>query len=335
MALVAPAEARAVAVVEALSPLAQPILAHLGLWADFLGQGHAASHRTFSAWGAPMLQRREHMLDVRGPSWRVDRGGFDQGLAMAAARGARRLAASVTGAQRQADGWRVALSDGGACSARLVIDATGRAAALARRALAPLRPLDRLVAAVAWLPAGDGPDELVVESFADGWWYSLGEARRGAGARRAVVCLTDTDIARALRLATPDGWRRALRETRFIDALAGGGEIDGRPILVPAAGRIASAAAGDDLLAVGDAALAVDPISGQGVARALRSGVFAAYAAADRLQRQDQAALPRYAAWAAREASAWTVGLAEHYGAETRWAERPVWRRRADPLPVA
>jgi hypothetical protein len=78
----------------------------------------------------------------------------------------------------------------------------------------------------------------------------------------------------------------------------------------------------------GDSASAFDPISGHGVVKAMRSGIFAAYAAADCLIRKDVAALDRYGAWVAREASAYEAALREHYGSESRWLERPFWRRR-------
>jgi hypothetical protein len=65
--------------------------------------------------------------------------------------------------------------------------------------------------------------------------------------------------------------------------------------------------------------------------KAMRSGIFAAYAAGDCLVRNDATALARYGAWIAREAAAYETGLREHYGNESRWAERPFWqRRRAD-----
>jgi flavin-dependent dehydrogenase len=311
---------------EVLSPLAQPILAHLGCWPGFLEQGFAASHRTFGAWGAPAMQRREHLLDARGPSWRLDRPRFDRWLASVAGRGAALASASVLGVERRAHGWSVSCSDGRSREARMVIDATGRAGLPGRRRLTPVRRLDRLVAACAYGPLGDGPVELAVEPFADGWWYSLGVAEGEVG-RRAVVCLTDADIARRLRVNTAAGWAAAVAQTRFIAGLVGGGGF-AAPVLAPAAGQVAEPAAQDDLIPVGDAAAAFDPLCGQGVARALRSGVFAAYAVTDRLLRNDAAGLWRYRAWLASEARACEAGLREFYGADPRWLDQPFWRRR-------
>jgi len=48
------------------------------------------------------------------------------------------------------------------------------------------------------------------------------------------------------------------------------------------------------LLCVGDAGLRYDPVSGDGIVRALRSGVFASYAIADWLRRGDPRGLSQY-----------------------------------------
>jgi flavin-dependent dehydrogenase len=82
-------------------------------------------------------------------------------------------------------------------------------------------------------------------------------------------------------------------------------------------------------LCAGDAASAFDPISGHGAVKAMRSGIFAAYAATDCLVRQDDKALDRYGAWIMREVTAYGAALREHYGSESRWAGRLFWRRRA------
>ena len=82
-----------------------------------------------------------------------------------------------------------------------------------------------------------------------------------------------------------------------------------------------------DWLAVGDAAATVDPLSSQGILKALRGGIFASYAIGDRL-RGDTGALARYARWVAAEHDGDGVARATVYGRERRWADAPFWRRR-------
>lgn len=312
---------------EVLSPLAQPVLRQLGLWPAFVAQGFSPSHRTLTAWGDAALHANELMLEARGPAWRIDRAQFDGWFASAACGAATRLDGRVVDIERDGDGWSVDCGD--RHSARLVIDATGRSHALARRQGGRAKALDRLVAAYAEAadPKQAAP-ELLVEAFDDGWWYTVA---LGNG-RRAFVCMTDADIARDLRLGTREGWRAALDRTRFASAIAQ--RVDGleAPILQPAGGRQAAAPVGFRFLCAGDAASAFDPISGHGVVKAMRSGIFAAYAAADCLVRDDATALPRYGAWIAREAASYAAALREHYGSEPRWADRPFWRRRTTSL---
>ncbi|QOZ37944.1 tryptophan halogenase [Bradyrhizobium sp. CCBAU 53421] len=310
---------------EVLSPLAQPVLRQLGLWSAFLAQGFAPSHRTLTAWGEAGLQSSELLLEARGPAWRVDRARFDDWITSAACSAATRIDAKVFTLERDADGWSVDCGDGTRHSARLVIDATGRANALVRRQGRRARAQDRLVAAYAeGTASGQAAQELLVEAFDDGWWYtmSLGEGRH------VFVCMTDADIARSLRLNTPHGWHAALAKTQFISAIACKVDRIERLRLVPAGGRSATMPVGFRFLCAGDAANAFDPISGHGVVKAMRSGVFAAYAASDCLVRNDDAALDRYGAWVAREVAAYEAALREHYGSESRWADRPFWRRR-------
>jgi 2-polyprenyl-6-methoxyphenol hydroxylase-like FAD-dependent oxidoreductase len=172
--------------------------------------------------------------------------------------------------------------------------------------------------------SGQAAPELLVEAFDEGWWYTMA---LGDG-RRAFACMTDADIAHGLGLNTLQGWRAALAKTQFTSALARSIIWLEKPRMVPAGGRYAAMAAGFRFLCAGDSASAFDPISGHGVVKAMRSGIFAAYAAVDCLIRKDVAALDRYGAWVAREASAYEAALREHYGSESRWLERPFWRRR-------
>lgn len=315
---------------EVLSPLIQPVLRQLGLWPAFLAQEFAPSHRTLMSWDEAGLTSSEFLLEARGPSWRVDRAAFDGWIATEACSAAQRVDAKVSRIEREAGGWSVACENGDSHSARLVIDATGRTRALAYRQGLRTMAQDRLIAAYAEATtSGPAAPELLVEAFEDGWWYTLA---LGEG-RRAFACMTDADLARGLRLSTPDGWRAALARTQFVSAVADKIIRLDTPCLIPAGGRYAAMTVGFRFLCAGDAASAFDPISGHGVVKAMRSGVFAAYAAGDCLARGDAAALDRYGAWVAREAAVYAATLGEHYGSVSRWADRPFWRRRRADMP--
>lgn len=314
---------------EVLSPLVQPVLRQLGLWPAFLRQDFAPSHRTLVSWEEPGLMSSEWLLMARGPSWRVARAEFDAWIMAEAGRDAARIDAKVAGIARDGDGWSLACDDGSRHEARLVIDATGRSRALADRLGACAKTRDRLVAAYAEAAMdGAAAPELLVEACEDGWWYTLA---LGDG-RRAFACMTDADIAHDLGLNRPDGWRAALARTQFVAAIAGRIATLERPRLMTAGTRSAATTTGFRFLCAGDAASAFDPISGHGVVKAMRAGVFAAYAASDCLLRGDAAALDRYGAFVAQEAEAYATTLSEHYASVSRWADHPFWQRRRAAL---
>ena len=88
-----------------------------------------------------------------------------------------------------------------------------------------------------------------------------------------------------------------------------------------------SIAGGPGWLAVGDAALACDPLSSQGLLNALYSGRMAA-AAIRRALIGDSGALDDYTRAMVGVAAAYRANLAAWYAMEARWPDRPFWARR-------
>jgi flavin-dependent dehydrogenase len=108
----------------------------------------------------------------------------------------------------------------------------------------------------------------------------------------------------------------------------------GAPKPVPAGSRHLTGGGPLTLISVGDAASCFDPVSGQGIIKALRSGIFASYAAADYLRRGDERGIMRYRALVEREFSAYRRTLRDYYALEQRWPDRPFWRRRHGDDPM-
>jgi 2-polyprenyl-6-methoxyphenol hydroxylase-like FAD-dependent oxidoreductase len=336
--LVDGASAEAPRIGETVPPPVKPMLEHLGLWDRFDADGHCASYATVSAWGGAELASNEFIFQPRQVGWRLDRARFDaMMLAAARARVARYVAGSVAGLAFAERTWRAALRDGTSVTARFAIDATGRDAALARAiGLRPAR-LDRLIGcSVEFADVADDGEGLMIETVPDGWWYTAAIP----GGRRVVVHMSDSDLVRARGLRDIDRWMAALRETRHVRATVATARPLGPPRVHPAgSARVDLDATSLPLLAVGDAASCFDPVSGQGIVKALRSGVFACYAVADFLRRGDDTGLVRHRALMAQEFTAYRQTLVDFYAQESRWADRPFWQRRcraADaPRPAA
>jgi flavin-dependent dehydrogenase len=315
---------------ETLPPPAADVLRHLGVWDAFAAQAHHPAYGTAAAWGSPVPYENDFLYHVRQVGWHLDRSAFDGMLAdQAQARGVHVLRGTrVLDAVRDGDGWRLPLSDGTELRARFLVDATGAGGALARRrGGAKLEVHDRLAGFVRFFrqPRGGGTPHTLVEAFADGWWYT---APLPDG-RRVVACMTDSDLARGLRLDEEAPWFDLLAETApAVWASLGDAVMDGEPVVRAARSGRLDPAAGDGWIAVGDAASTFDPLSSQGILKALRSGVFAAYAAGDLLAKGDDAGMRRYRAFVQREFEGFLRTRAQYYADEARWPEREFWRRR-------
>jgi flavin-dependent dehydrogenase len=337
---------------ETLPPLARRLLDHLNLAEPFDRQGHRPVHGTAAAWGVATPRQRDYLFALRGHGWHLDRSAFDAMLAaQAAERGVTFLPRTrVTHAEplpppptahpaRRPDpsppadpapdvaGWRLWLrGEADPVTARFLVDATGPSAALARRLGARAVAGDRLTAFARLVeePAGGGDPRILVEAFADGWWYTAGLP----GGRRIAACLTDADIARRLGLADAAAWERCLAAAPHVHALLRGARRRGTLLVRTARTRRLEPAAGDAWLAVGDAAALYDPLSSQGILKALRSGVFAAYAIGDLLTAGDRRGLARYARHVRDELSRYRAARQRAYAEETRWPESDFWRRR-------
>lgn len=311
---------RDVKVGEALPPAAAPVLRDLGITADALrADGHLPSYGNVAVWGSGEPYALDFLRDPNGHGWHVDRVRFEALLRFAAARAGVEI--RLSSPARLVAGpspWTVA-TPAGKLTARVFVDATGRRAALARVLGARRERLDRLVAVYADVAAapGDADARTFLRADEHGWWYEA-LAPRG---RRVTAFLTDADLL-----------PRALRTPADFATAAG---VDPRALSTPprttaAHGARLSAVAGPGWAAAGDAALACDPLSSQGMLTALVTGVHAAEALTASLA-GDTAALPAYATRIHDIALAYDRNRATTYAFERRWRHAPFWSRRLTP----
>jgi len=332
-------DAQAPHIGEALPPAARPLLRDLGALDAVGGSGrHLRCPGNLSVWGAAEPATTDFLRDPNGHGWHLDRALFDLTLREVAVQsGAQVYERTAVHAEtplpdgmwllhlRQADGTPAKVT------ARWIVDATGRRAVVARRHGARRTARDRLVARWArfrLLPAS-GPEAVcrdartVVEAAPDGWWYT---ALLPCGGRVAAYH-TDADLAGGPPRTT-EAFQWLLHETRHVAPRFPTGVAE----LVEARTVAANSArldpiAGDGWLATGDAVLSFDPLSSQGILTALFSGMQAGHAVAAHLS-GDDAAFPAYASRVAAIENAYQRNHAICYGSETRWLERPFWRRR-------
>lgn len=320
---------------ETLPPPARSILEHLNLWEAFSALRPREVFRTTAVWGEANPIDNDFIFMPANTGWHVDRALFDAMLATAAEeRGANLFRGTVLRAIDWSDGqWRLRLSSGDRLSAPFVVDATGGKAVIARRLGARFLESDKLVGLARFFE-NDGTDpSLMVEAFADGWWYTAGlpDGKRVAG------CITDADLAHRMRLGETEQWQRSLANAPGVSSILRHCAPCSPVMARSTASHRLDPAATERWLAVGDAASRFDPLSSQGIMKALRSGIFASYAIGDWMIRQDGAGLQRYRQYVAGEFKSYSEVRAKYYQQEQRWPTNDFWRRRHEattsPLP--
>jgi flavin-dependent dehydrogenase len=306
------------------------LLAALGAWksVEELVARQVPFRAIHAAWGSSDLEERATLLNAYGEGRHVDRARFDEALvgwAESVGVSVRRDAGTCT-AKAVPGGFRVDPTRGEAAEGRYFVDASGRGAPAGaglrdRRWLA----LDRQVALVGRMRTTDEVGyDLLLESAEHGWWYSVPQPDGGL----VVVLVTDADLVlRGDRAELPLRYRAALAATRHTSARCAGMELEPEIRVTRAdSGRLLPDH-GHGWCAVGDAAMAGDPLAGNGVPRALRGALEA-------VQRVDAELHGRAADESPndRRFSEFLERRAEYYAVESRWADAPFWlRRRAVP----
>ena len=316
---------------ESLPPAARRLLSDMGLWDDFLREGHAACYGNRSLWNGRNAEH-DFLRDPDGQGWHLDRARFESWLQQhAVSRGAALLTATtLASAITIKDGWQVTLDTATGCveaQAGVLIDATGRAATLGKRLGARRRHHDQLVCL--WLYGRDLQSAVdsrsQIEAVEDGWWYTASIP----GQRRVLAFHTDSDlpISRALRNAST--LLQAAKSTMEIAAQldATGFVADADIVTTAAHSATLQPITGDRWCAAGDAAISFDPLSSQGLFNAMYTGLAAALAC-DRRLSGELNAFDDYHNDLRRIETAYLRRLDFWYGQEKRWPDSPFWQRR-------
>jgi flavin-dependent dehydrogenase len=331
---------------ETIPPACADVLRRLDVWDAFLAQDHIPSLGSAASWGKAELGYNDFLLDPHGRGWHLDRPRFDAMLAAAVvarggtfARGLRLRDVAPRGVAPRNGRWSLTLdaADGERrLDADVLVDASGPAAAAARRLGVARNAVDCLTVlhAVLDLTAPERvPTRTILEAADYGWWY----AARLPGGRLIAALTTDRATLRQRRLGETGSWNAALRQTRHVAPLLALGKANDtpKPDLAIAPSAILSRVTGPGWLAVGDAASSYDPLTSQGIIKALLDGEAAGRAiAADR--RGDTAALAAYQDGVFAGFTRYLELRRHLYGLETRWRDAPFWRRPlTDRAPAA
>ncbi|MFJ3263295.1 NAD(P)/FAD-dependent oxidoreductase [Pseudomonas sp. NPDC086581] len=262
----------------------------------------------------------------------LDRPRFDAGLREDLKQaGVELIEAQVLAVAEQAPGWRIKLEGGREAQGAFLVEARGRQAPLNQNGMKARRGPETLSLLNRW-QGEPGVVATAVESLADGWAWM---ARLADG--RCYWQLT-LDVASS-QLPPREQLLDYCRERRNASTLVRQffGDAAERELDLHARSSTAILcleACGDNWIRVGDAAMAVDPLSGNGIFQSLSSALQAPLVINTLLRAPERAALARR--FHQQRVEQLFLRFArvgrDFYASETRWADQPFWQaRRAWP----
>lgn len=325
---------------ETLPPMIRHQLTALGVWERFLESGPLPSYGIRTAWEASAPRHQDFVQNPYGCGWHVDRARFDAMLASAAAQAGATLflPARAVSSNKTADGtWTLEVTQDGAIlslSGRILVDATGRKAMLASRMGGKADVTDRLIGAVSFCEKSEIAQWTLIEAVENGWWYSVPlpgsptpacekpPCDGSPGAGMVFAYMTDSDLWMDRK------WDELLPLAPLTFERAGRRPISPPSHTISAASVVRRPVAGPGWMAIGDAALAFDPLSGQGVFKSLETGTRCGSVIARALD-GDLSALAEYEAWVNETYRSYLSMRSRFYTSVVRWPGSRFWKRRA------
>ena len=208
---------------------------------------------------------------------------------------------------------------------KILIDATGRNRAVLQKLKIESTIHDKLVALSCHLPKIEHPKlthEVYVESFKEGWGIvsALNETEN--------ICTIYTHKGHDIlaKLKDVSQWKSALSETVYLKDFL----IEDKNIKFKGGNSNSSVAeqiAGNNWLALGDAAMSFDPLSSHGITNAIYTASKASEAIEKKLTIADTEAFPEYGETMQTIFQQYLQSKNQLYQQEVRWKEESFWKR--------
>lgn len=259
--------------------------------------------------------------------WHLERRRFDSCLRAAAIEaGAIFQPTRLIHLQPDEDHWLLVMQAGKRPAQQVrsewLVDASGRRAVCAQR-LGMERLRDESLVALYAAGENKGLDRRsVIEAIPNGWWYSAALPNH----QRIAALHVDADEASKI-LRQPGVWREKLLATQYIANLCNIDASWAAPHGGDASGAQLRQCYGEHWLAVGDAAISVDPLATQGIVNALATGWRGAQAILAANAGESES-LPRYQCYIDILRQEYRRLLLNQYQVEQRWPEQEFWQLR-------
>jgi len=266
-----------------------------------------------------------HMFDVDGNGIHVDRRAFCSRLLEEAIKQGAQVVlpqAAVAAVERKRERWTVVMPRGSSIECRFLVDATGRASAIARCLGSQRRRLDKLCGVATVVNRTSPLQTLSVEATENGWWYSA-----PFSGNRTIVCfMSDVDIIRSLGADRVAIWTELLANTRLSRHLEV--PVSAKLRTLPCETSTLSETVGSGWIAIGDASSVLDPLASAGVVKAICDARTAADGIAAYLSTRDTTLLEHQTRRSSFEFDRYLANRRAQYRLEARWPNAPFWTRR-------
>jgi len=320
---------------ESLTPSILPILDFLGVRAQVEAAGFLRMVGHTVCWGSSQPRTSYYSPDHTRRGFQVWREDFDSLLLEhARARGVQIIEGqAVDSVQVDHPAGVTVRCAQGSIEAAFFVDASGHTGVLARQGLRQRDLIFQTLAVTGYWQGATGPAGIdfantLLETYADGLVWSV-PLHNGL---RNVTFLIDWQLGIRIRQAGLEQFYRAeLHKVPYVSGFLTEAQL-ARPLRAfDASWYTASAFAGDRFLLVGDAGLFIDPLSSEGVHKAMASAITGAAVINTILRR------PTMTAHAVRfyEDTQRTTyethyrESARYYREEGRWPDHPFWQRRS------
>jgi flavin-dependent dehydrogenase len=314
---------------ETIPPEISTCLNELSISKDIFNE-HLPSYANKSAWGNESLIENNFFFNPFGNGWHLDRLKFDKQLIDHAVKSKaevfikseiKRIAQDNTG------NWNIKFSidqQEKVISARFLIDATGRASLLIKKQGGKRISFDCLIGIISIHENCLNHKEsnyTLVESTKNGWWYSADLPEN----KIVIAFMTDADLFKKEKEIFLN---QHLLKTKFTQKRRTYSiSMDGKFLICAANSYMMTKTYGENWLAIGDAAMAYDPLSSTGVIKAIKDGVSASEAI-NNFFRGKKKSISVMAASFEKRFKKYLFLKHQYYGMEKRWMDSFFWQRR-------
>jgi flavin-dependent dehydrogenase len=312
---------------ESLSPGVRPQLEMLGLNAAVASAAFRPCQTSVIKWDSETVVRRD--FGAGGGGLLVDRGQFDAVLLdRARALGVRVMQPAVVRSRtRHAEGWRLEIESADGVStlnAGFLADARGRSAALSSR---KQHTGHRTLALYGYWRGSRLPQEPRIEAGLDAWYWGV---PLPDGTYNAIV-FVDAAGFRAQRTASlAASYDALLRRSGLMDECRDAA-LSGRVRVADATPYLDGESIAPRSIKIGEAALALDPLSSSGVQKAINTSLTGAVVVNTilRCPERTDAANRFYLSNLAESSDQHRRWATQHYATATSGKSGPFWQTRA------